>query len=173
MRVDSLPSKKEIVEIYSDGACSGNPGRGGYGAVLIDGLKRAELSQGYHLTTNNRMELLAAIAALQSLEGKRQVKLYTDSRYISEAINLGWIKTWQAKNWRKSGRGKVLNPDLWQQLVDMLAKHEVEVIWVEGHAGHKENERADRLAVAAAKSAALAADEGYENSQLSDQPGLF
>jgi len=168
-----LPSKTEIVKIYSDGACSGNPGRGGYGVVLIDGGNRTELSQGYRLTTNNRMELLAAITALQSLEGKRRVKLYTDSRYISEAINLGWVKTWQAKNWRKSGRGKVLNPDLWQKLVGLLDKHQVEVIWVEGHAGHKENERADRLAVAAAKSPALAADEGYENSQASDQPALF
>lgn len=159
--------------MYTDGACTGNPGRGGYGVVILDGKSRKELSQGYRYTTNNRMELMAAIAGLQSLEDKRQVQLFTDSRYLCDAINLGWVKTWQRKGWRKSDKGMVLNPDLWKQLIALLDQHQVTLAWVQGHAGHKQNERADRLAVAAAKSNELLEDEGYQNGQVSEQPGLF
>lgn len=161
------------VTMYTDGACSGNPGKGGFGVVILDGKKRKEFSQGYQLTTNNRMELRAAIAGLQALEGRRKVKLFTDSRYVCDAINQGWIKTWQRKGWRKSDKGKVLNPDLWKELTPLLEQHQVELIWIQGHAGHKENERADRLAVAAAGSANLLEDAGYQNGQTTEQPGLF
>lgn len=160
------------VRIYTDGACTGNPGRGGYGVVIVEGDVRRELSQGYALTTNNRMELMAAIAGLDSLEKKSQVKLYTDSKYISEAINFGWADIWRAKGWRKTGKGKILNPDLWQKLMRLLDRHKVEIIWVKGHAGHKENERCDYLAVAAAKGRGLLTDHGYEESLKSEQPGF-
>lgn len=162
-----------IVKMYTDGACTGNPGKGGYGVIILEGKSRRELSQGYHYTTNNRMELMAAIAGLQSLEGKRQVNLFTDSRYLCDAINLGWVKTWQRKGWRKSDKGQVLNPDLWKQLLVLLDQHQVKLEWVQGHAGHKENEKADRLAVAAAKSEILLEDKGYQKDKGSDQPGLF
>lgn len=161
------------VDVYTDGACSGNPGAGGYGVVIMDGNQRKEFSQGYRLTTNNRMELLAAIVGLQNLSAGRQVQLYTDSRYISDAVNLGWLKTWRAKGWRKTGRGKILNPDLWQQLAQLLDQHNVELIWLRGHAGHKENERCDYLAVKASRAKHLLEDTGYLESQETDQPGLF
>ena len=172
-RSAGLASTTGIVKMYTDGACTGNPGRGGYGVVILDGKSHQELSQGYRHTTNNRMELMAAIAGLQSLAGSRQVQLFTDSRYLCDAINLGWIKTWQKKGWRKTGKGKVVNPDLWKQLIVLLDRHKVELAWVQGHAGDKQNERADRLAVAAARSNILLEDEGYQNDELTDQPGLF
>ncbi|MHB8135113.1 MAG: ribonuclease HI [Anaerolineaceae bacterium] len=161
------------VEIFTDGACTGNPGPGGYGVVIKQDGKTTELSQGYILTTNNRMELLAAIVGLGSLKVKSQVRLYTDSKYLSDAINLGWADTWRAKGWRKTGKGKILNPDLWQQLMRLLDEHKVELIWVKGHAGHPENERCDRLAVAAANGRNLLPDRNYESSQEDAQPGLF
>lgn len=171
---DKLLDKELVsVNIYTDGACSGNPGAGGYGVVIIEGNKRKEFSQGYRLTTNNRMELLAAIIGLQNLSGHRQVRLFTDSRYISDAINLGWLATWRAKGWRKTGKGKVLNPDLWKQLAQALDRHTVEVVWLRGHAGHEENERCDFLAVQASRAKHLLEDVGYLDSQETEQPGLF
>ena len=159
--------------IYTDGACIGNPGPGGYGVVIIADGKRTEFSQGYRLTTNNRMELLAAIIGLGSLKRPALVKLHTDSKYISDAINLGWADTWRAKGWRKTGRGKILNPDLWKQFMNLLDLHKVELIWVKGHAGNKENERCDYLAVSAANQPVLLVDHGYEESLGEQQPGLF
>lgn len=164
------------VTIYTDGACTGNPGPGGYGAVILQDGKRRELSKGYQMTTNNRMELMAAIAALESLKQSSQVRLFTDSKYLSDAINKGWTDTWQANGWRKSDKGKVLNMDLWKRLLQLLDKHDVRILWVKGHAGHKENERCDQLAVQAAQGKNLAQDSGYENSkesQINRQPGLF
>ncbi|MAT43356.1 MAG: ribonuclease HI [Anaerolineaceae bacterium] len=164
------------VTIYTDGACTGNPGSGGYGAVILQDGKRRELSKGYQMTTNNRMELMAAIAALESLKQSSQVRLFTDSKYLSDAINKGWTDTWQANGWRKSDKGKVLNMDLWKRLLQLLDKHDVRILWVKGHAGHKENERCDQLAVQAAQGKNLAQDSGYENSkesQINRQPGLF
>ena len=161
------------VEIFTDGACTGNPGPGGYGVVIKQDGKRTELSQGYMLTTNNRMELLAAIVGLGLLKVRSQVRLYTDSKYLSDAINLGWADTWRAKGWRKTGKGKILNPDLWQQFMRLLDEHKVTLVWVKGHAGHPENERCDRLAVAAANGRNLLPDRNYESSQEDAQPGLF
>ena len=153
------------VTIYTDGACTGNPGPGGYGVVVIKGNQREEYAKGYKLTTNNRMELLAAIIGLESLKQSSQVTLYTDSKYVSDAINLGWADTWRAKGWRKSGRGKVLNIDLWKRLLSLLDKHDVTFKWVKGHAGNPNNERCDQLAVKAAKGRNLSRDTGYEASQ--------
>ena len=163
------------VEIYTDGACTGNPGPGGYGVIIVQDGKRRELSQGYRLTTNNRMELLAAIMGLKAIPPGSRVRLFTDSKYLSDAINLGWVDIWRAKNWKKTGKGKVLNPDLWKELVALLDEYDVELIWVRGHAGHPENERCDQLAVLAAQGHHLLTDHGYEISQADNQqqPGLF
>ncbi len=157
------------VTIYTDGACTGNPGPGGYGVVLIQGPHRKELSGGFRRTTNNRMELTAAIEGLRALKRPGRVKLYTDSRYLVDAINLGWVNGWKARGWRKSNRDPVLNVDLWKQLVEQLARHQVTIQWVEGHAGVPENERADRLSVAAAHEKNLPPDTGYEGVSNSTQ----
>jgi len=135
------------VDIYTDGACSGNPGPGGWGSVLLYGAHKRELSGGEKLTTNNRMELTAAIEALSALTEPCAVRLYTDSKYVSDAINKGWLKSWQRQNWRKKD-GEVKNPDLWQTLLPLLEKHDVEFIWVRGHADNEWNNRCDELAVA-------------------------
>lgn len=149
------------VTIYTDGACSGNPGRGGYGAVLLYGNKRLELSQGYRATTNNRMELLAVITALERLSRPCRVHLYSDSEYVVNAITKGWLESWQRKGWRKADKKPVLNVDLWQRLLPQLQKHQVEFKWVRGHNNNVENERCDILAVAAASSGDLLVDEGF------------
>jgi len=135
------------VEIYTDGACSGNPGPGGWGAVLMYGQHKRELSGGEKLTTNNRMELTAVIEALETLTEPCAVTLYTDSKYVSDAINKGWLNSWQRLNWRKKD-GEVKNPDLWQRLLPLLDKHEVNFVWVRGHADNEWNNRCDELAVA-------------------------
>ncbi|MGK7939837.1 MAG: ribonuclease HI [Crocosphaera sp.] len=152
------------VEIYTDGACSGNPGKGGYGVVLIYNQHRKELSGGYRLTTNNRMEMMAAIIGLETLTAHCDVNLYTDSRYLVDAITKGWAKKWQANSWKRNSKEMAKNPDLWQRLLDLCEHHQVEFIWVKGHAGHAENEHCDRLAVAASQQEELSIDEIYENS---------
>jgi ribonuclease HI len=125
-------------------------------------------------TTNNRMELTAAIEGLRALPEPSDVVLYTDSRYLADAINLKWVDGWQARRWRKSTKEKVLNVDLWKQLMQQLARHQVKIEWVEGHAGVRENERADRLSVQAAQRKGLPPDPGYENPEdHTGQPGLF
>lgn len=139
---------KEI-EIFTDGACSGNPGPGGWGAVLRFGPHEKELCGGARATTNNRMELLAVISALKALKEPCQVNLTTDSKYVADAISKGWLTSWQKKNWHLAGGGPVKNDDLWKQLLPLLEKHQVHFHWVKGHAGHPENERCDALAVAA------------------------
>ena len=149
------------VTIYTDGACTGNPGAGGYGAVIIDNEHRQEISGGYKLTTNNRMEMMAAIAALQSLKEKCLVTLHSDSKYLVDAVIKGWAKKWQANGWRRNKKEKAKNPDLWQKMLDLCQQHQVDFVWVKGHAGIPENERCDRLAVAAAKQPNLPLDEGY------------
>ena len=135
------------VEIYTDGACSGNPGPGGWGAILIYGGNQRELSGGESETTNNRMELLGVITALEALKEPCRVEMYTDSQYISNAINLGWLRSWIAKGWKRKG-GEVKNPDLWQRLVPLLERHDVRFHWVKGHAENEFNNRCDELAVA-------------------------
>lgn len=152
---------KKIV-IYTDGACTGNPGAGGYGAVIIDNGDRQEISGGYKLTTNNRMEMMAAIAALKSLPEKCAVTLHSDSKYIVDAVTKGWAKKWQANGWKRNKKDKAKNPDLWQEMLDLCQQHQIEFVWVKGHAGIPENERCDTLAVAAAKGINLAIDEGYK-----------
>lgn len=134
------------VDIYTDGACRGNPGKGGWGAILVYGSVEKELSGGEVETTNNRMELSAVIAALAALKEPCQVKLTTDSQYVVNAIEKGWLDSWQKNGWKKSGKGTVLNIDLWQKLIVMLEKHSVEFVWVRGHNGHPYNERCDKLA---------------------------
>ncbi len=151
---------KKVI-IYTDGACTGNPGAGGYGAVLIYGKHRKEISGGYKLTTNNRMEMMAAIAALQSLKQQCLVTLHSDSKYVVDAVMKGWAKKWQANGWRRNKKEKAKNPDLWQQLLDLCDKHQVEFVWVKGHVGIPENERCDTLAVAAARQNNLPDDVGY------------
>ena len=139
------------VEIFSDGACSGNPGPGGWGAILKYMGRERELSGGEKLTTNNRMELCAVIGGLASLKEKCKVTIYTDSQYIVNGINKGWAEGWKKNGWRKADKKPALNPELWDQLLNELSKHEYEIIWVRGHAGHPENERCDCLAVEQAR----------------------
>ena len=139
------------VDIYTDGACLGNPGPGGYGAVLLDGGHRKELSGGFRLTTNNRMEIMAVIKGLEELQEPCSVSLYSDSQYVVNAISKGWAKRWKANGWKRNSKGeKALNPDLWDKMLDLCGKHEVTFKWVKGHSGNKENERCDSLAVGSA-----------------------
>lgn len=135
------------VEIFTDGACSGNPGPGGFGVILRLGAHVKELSGGDAQTTNNRMELLGVITGLSALKFPCKVVLTTDSKYVVDSITKGWAKKWQANNWIKSDKKKALNVDLWEQLLSLLEIHDVEFRWVKGHAGHPENERCDQLAV--------------------------
>jgi len=136
---------KEVV-IYTDGACSGNPGPGGYGAVLIFNNHHKELSGGDEQTTNNRMEMMGAIVALEALKEPCKIKLYSDSRYVVDAIEKGWVKKWQANGWRRNKRDSALNVDLWLRMLAALEKHDAKFLWIKGHAGHPENERCDALA---------------------------
>ena len=136
------------VDIFTDGACSGNPGPGGYGAILRFGDKEKEVSGGSHNTTNNRMELSAAIEALKILKEPCEVTLYSDSQYLCNAMTKGWAEGWRKKGWKRGKNEPALNPDLWEELLNLTAVHKVEFSWVRGHAGHPENERCDRLAVA-------------------------
>ena len=140
------------VDIYTDGACRGNPGKGGWGAILVYQGREKELSGGDANTTNNRMEMSAVIAALSALKEPCRVKLTTDSQYVVNAIEKGWLESWKKNNWRKSDKGAVLNVDLWMQMDQLLTKHEVTFVWVKGHNGHPFNERCDALATAYADS---------------------
>lgn len=139
------------VEIFTDGACSGNPGPGGWGAILRYKGNEKELSGGAADTTNNRMEITAALQALTALKEPCNVTLYSDSQYVCNALKLGWAKKWKANNWMRNKKEPALNPDLWEKLLEQYDKHNVTVVWVKGHAGHPENERCDRLAVEQAK----------------------
>lgn len=139
------------VEIFTDGACQGNPGPGGWGAVLRYNGVEKELSGGAADTTNNRMELSGVIEALRILKEPCEVVLCSDSKYVCDGISKGWAKSWQRNNWRKADKKPALNTDLWEVLLQLLGRHTVTVNWVKGHAGHPENERCDRLAVAAAE----------------------
>ena len=149
------------VIIYTDGGCIGNPGPGGYGVVLLFNGHRKELSGGFRLTTNNRMELMAAIVALESLKHRCKVKLYSDSKYVVDAIELGWAERWRENNWKRNKKEKAINPDLWERLLDLCEKHDVEFAWVKAHAGNRENERCDQLAKQAAYKMGLPEDENY------------
>lgn len=139
------------VFLYTDGACSGNPGPGGWGAVLEWEGHRKELSGGEASTTNNRMELTAVIKGLQALKYPCHVTLTSDSKYVLDAIRLGWAERWKKNNWMRNKKEKALNPDLWEVLLLELDRHEMEYVWVKGHAGHPQNERCDEMAVAESK----------------------
>ncbi len=140
-------SDKKVVELFTDGACSGNPGPGGWGAILRYNGVEKELSGGEESTTNNRMELTAVISGLQALKSPCKVLLCTDSKYVSDGVTLGWAENWQKRGWRKADGKPALNPDLWEALLELLEVHEVEINWIKGHNGHPENERCDKLAV--------------------------
>ncbi len=151
------------VKIYTDGACSGNPGVGGYGTILVyedsSGIKHEkELSQGYKFTTNNQMELMAVIVGLESLRKSCDVTIYSDSKYVVDAFNNNWIEGWIKKGWKTAGKVPVKNVELWQRLLKAKEPHNVEFIWVKGHAGHEYNERCDTLAVEAGKKDNLKAE---------------
>jgi len=150
------------VTMFTDGACEPNPGPGGYGIVLLYGQRRKEVSGGFRLTTNNRMELYAAIRGLELLKEPCRVRLHSDSQYLVRAMLEGWVLKWKRKGWRRTKSVKALNSDLWEKLLALCEKHEVEFIWVRGHAGNAENERCDELSYAALKMEGLPEDEGYE-----------
>lgn len=153
---------EKTITIYTDGAASGNPGPGGLGVVMILGKHRKEISEGYRLTTNNRMELLAVIRALEAIKWKKaKVRVYTDSKYVSDAVNKGWLMDWEKLSFKKKK-----NPDLWKVFLELYRKHDVEINWVKGHANIPENERCDRLAVQAYKSGVLKEDKEYENMNM-------
>ena len=155
MRRNGLMKK---ITVFTDGACSGNPGPGGYGVILRYDSREKELSGGFRNTTNNRMELMGAIAALEALKEPCEVTIVTDSQYLVNAVEKGWVYGWKEKGWRRSDKKKVLNVDLWERLLVLLAKHTVTFQWIRGHAGHAENERCDALAVAAASAPNLPED---------------
>ena len=154
---------KEVL-LFTDGACSGNPGKGGYGAILKYGLFEKEMSRGFVSTTNNRMELLAAIVDLEALKEPCKVDLYSDSKYLVDAVNKGWVYNWKKNGWKKSDKKSALNVDLWERLLSLMETHRVTFHWVKGHDGHPENERCDRLAVLAYMGTSLYEDKGFVNS---------
>lgn len=151
----------KTVTIYTDGACSGNPGPGGYGTVLLYGEARKELSGGYRLTTNNRMEILAVIKGLEALKEPCRVLLYSDSRYVVDAIEKGWVAKWRQNGWMRNKKERAQNVDLWERMTALLEKHQVSFHWVKGHADNPENERCDELARMAIQSGSLLEDEMY------------
>jgi len=152
------------ITIYTDGAASGNPGPGGYGVILISGHHRLEKSEGYRLTTNNRMELLAVITGLEALKIPRsRVVVYTDSRYVADAVEKGWVFQWEMKNFKKKK-----NPDLWIRFLKVYRQHKVKFIWIKGHDNNPENEKCDRLAVEASRKGDLLEDMGYVNNDEND-----
>lgn len=153
-------ASKEVA-IFTDGSCLGNPGPGGYGAILSYKGHRKELSAGFSLTTNNRMELLAAIVALETLTESCKITLTTDSQYVRQGI-MSWLKGWKAKNWKTANKKPVKNKDLWQRLDAACQSHQIDWQWVKGHSGHPENERCDDLARTAAEANPQTPDEGYE-----------
>ena len=160
-----MTSKRHVV-IYTDGACIKNPGPGGYGAVLEYGEHRRKLSGGFRHTTNNRMELMGPIKGLEALNESCQVTLYSDSKYVVDAVAEGWAKRWQANGWKRNKKEQAINPDLWARLLSLCERHNVEFLWVKGHAGIPQNERCDQLATEAAQQQDLPIDTGYESRQL-------
>jgi ribonuclease HI len=151
----------ERIVIYTDGGCMGNPGPGGYGAIILDGERRTELSRGFRMTTNNRMELMACIAALDTLKNPAEVLLHSDSRYVVNGIGKGWASRWRANGWMRTKSEAAENADLWEKLLDQCSVHRVRFVWVHGHAGDRENERCDRLANDAAQGPDLQEDHAY------------
>ena len=154
-------TQSKAVKAYTDGSCLGNPGPGGWAVILTHGEQQKELTGGASRTTNNRMEVLAAVMALESLHESCQVDLYTDSRYLRDAVEKGWLRGWQKNGWKTADKKPVKNQDLWVRLVPQLGRHKVSMHWVAGHAGHVWNERVDVLARNAAMRPGLPPDEGF------------
>ena len=159
------PTEEGAVTIHTDGSCLGNPGRGGWAAKLVYGDHVKRLSGGFQKTTNNRMEILSSIMALSQLSRPCSVDLYSDSRYLCDAVSKGWLYNWLKKGWVKSDKKPVLNRDLWERLLPLLKKHSVRFHWVEGHAGHADNEEVDELARTAASAPDLPPDTGFEKEE--------
>ncbi len=149
------------ITIYGDGCCLGNPGPGGYGVVMRQGERVKELSGGFRKTTNNRMEILAAIIGLEALKGRQKVDLYSDSQYVVKAMEEGWALKWRRQNWMRNSKDAAVNPDLWERLLRICTEHTVKFHWVKGHAGNRDNERCDVLAKEAAQKPDLEPDLGY------------
>ncbi|UCF89922.1 MAG: ribonuclease HI [Desulfobacterales bacterium] len=168
------PGPKTIpqVHIYTDGACIRNPGPGGYGVVLIYDEHRKELSGGFRRTTNNRMEIMAAIVGLRALKKRCCVTIYSDSRYLVNSMTKGWVRRWQKNGWKRYQDEPALNADLWEQMLELCGRHDTNFVWVRGHAGHAENERCDQLAVQAAQVDDLQPDKSYESSNPQKRWGL-
>lgn len=166
---DTIPPG--TIVIYTDGGCRGNPGPGGYGAIIINGDKRIELAQGFRLTTNNRMEMMACLAALSALEKPSDVMLHSDSRYVVNGIEKGWARKWRANDWMRTKKDPAENADLWARLLDLCELHRVRFIWVRGHAGNPGNERCDELATTAADGLNLPEDLAYVNGRTKDPRG--
>ena len=161
------------IMIYTDGGCLENPGPGGYGAIIVEGDRRIELSGGFRLTTNNRMELTACIAALKALKAPSDVILHSDSRYVVNGIAKGWARRWRANNWMRTKSEAAENSDLWERLLALCDLHRLTFVWVRGHAGHPENERCDELATAAARGVDLREDRAYVEGCTRMPSGLF
>ncbi|MFA7256892.1 MAG: ribonuclease HI [Kiritimatiellales bacterium] len=159
-------SGNETIKIYTDGACKGNPGPGGYGVVLLLGNRRKELSGGFRKTTNNRMEMMACIEGLRSLKRPCNVELSSDSSYVVNALEKGWAQRWRSNGWKLSPGKPAKNSDLWKLLLDLCAEHTVRFKWIKGHAGHPENERCDALAVAVSQLKDLPADLAFETETV-------
>ena len=151
------------VIIYTDGACSGNPGPGGYGVILSYNGQQTELSQGFRWTTNNRMEILAAIVGLEAIDTPAYVQIYSDSKYLVDAMEKGWAKRWKANDWMRNKKELASNIDLWKRMLQLCHHHQVAFFWVKGHAGHEWNERCDQLAREALVASQLLTDDGYQN----------
>lgn len=166
-------SERKHVSIFTDGACVNNPGPGGYAAVLIHRKYRKELSGGFRHTTNNRMEIMAAIVALRALKSPCDVTLYSDSRYLVDSIMKGWARRWRDNGWKRNRKEHAVNCDLWQELLELCSIHTVRFQWVPGHAGVVENERCDWLSVQATQEENLPCDEGYERPSSFDAGTLF
>jgi len=165
-----MSEERRTVTIYTDGAAEPNPGRGGYGVVLLYGNHRRELSGTFRLTTNNRMEVLAAIVGLETLKESCAVKLHSDSKYLVDAMTRGWAERWRANGWWRNKKEKATNIDLWERLLAVCDRHQVEFNWVKGHAGNPENERCDELSTQSLGQRDLPADEGYERRPEPGRP---
>ena len=158
-------TEQNEITIYTDGGCIGNPGPGGYGVILRHNGREKQLSGGFRLTTNNRMEIMAAIVGLEALKKPCSVALYSDSKYLVDSMIKGWARRWKANNWRRNKREKAINTDLWDRLLGLCAQHTVRFVWVRGHAGNEGNERCDSLVKEAVSQQDLPVDEGYEQSK--------
>ena len=170
---DAVTMPSGTIVVYTDGGCRGNPGPGGYGAIIIEGKKRTEFAEGFRLTTNNRMELMACIVALTALKTPADVVLHTDSSYVVNGIEKGWARKWRANDWMRTMKDPAENADLWARLLALCDRHRVRFVWVRGHAGNPGNERCDELATTAADGVNLQEDLAYVTGRTKGPRGSF